>query len=433
MSNTTLPTSGTAHRLTSSDARTLFLSALGGALEFYDFIIFVFFVSVLGTLFFPPGIPDWLVQLQAFGIFAAGYLARPLGGIVLAHFGDRLGRKRMFTLSILLMALSTLGMAVMPTFATIGHAAPVLLLLMRVLQGAAIGGEVPGAWVFVSEHVPQRKVGLACGVLTAGLVSGILLGSLVATVINRSFTPEVIHDWAWRVPFLLGAVFGLCAVYLRSWLEETPVFKQMQARKALAAGLPVRLVVQHHWRQVLLSALLTWLLTGGVVVVILMTPTLFHSLYHIDSATALTANSLATALLCVSCVVVGALCDRFGAGRVLLLGSVALGASTYLLYRTVGGDPAALFPLYGLAGLCVGVIAVTPYVMVRIFPAAIAFSGVSFSYNVAYAVFGGITPLVVTLALQADPFAHAHYILALSIMGALIGLYLWRTGQVERV
>lgn len=225
-------------RLGRSDMRTLGLSALGGALEFYDFIIFVYFVVVLGSLFFPAGIPDWLVQLQAFGIFAAGYLARPLGGIVLAHFGDTLGRKRMFTLSIFLMALSTFGIACLPTFASIGYAAPLLLLLMRVLQGAAIGGEVPGAWVFVAEHVPANRVGLACGILTAGLTAGILIGSLVATGINRSLTAEQIHDFGWRIPFLLGGVFGFFAVYLRTWLEETPVFKEMKARKALAAGLP---------------------------------------------------------------------------------------------------------------------------------------------------------------------------------------------------
>ncbi|MEN3812626.1 MFS transporter [Chromobacterium piscinae] len=151
------------HRpLNRQDCKTLFLAALGGALEFYDFIIFVFFAVVLGKLFFPPSMPDWLSQLQTFGIFAAGYLARPLGGIVMAHFGDLMGRKRMFTLSIVLMALPTLAMGMLPTYHEIGMAAPLLLLAMRILQGAAIGGEVPGAWVFVAEHAPARHTGFAC-------------------------------------------------------------------------------------------------------------------------------------------------------------------------------------------------------------------------------------------------------------------------------
>ena len=140
-------------RLTGKDYKTLALAALGGALEFYDFIIFVFFATVIGELFFPSDIPEWLRQLQTFAIFAAGYLARPLGGIVMAHFGDKLGRKKMFSLSILLMALPTLMMGALPTWQTIGIAAPLLMLLMRMLQGAAIGGEVPGAWGVVSEHV----------------------------------------------------------------------------------------------------------------------------------------------------------------------------------------------------------------------------------------------------------------------------------------
>ena len=162
---TTVPSSiaPPARPLNRNDYKTLSLSALGGALEFYDFIIFVFFATVVGKLFFPVDMPEWLRMMQTFGIFAAGYLARPLGGIIMAHFGDLLGRKKMFTLSIFMMAVPTLIMGLLPTYAQIGLWAPVLLLLMRIIQGAAIGGEVPGAWVFVSEHVPPRHIGYACG------------------------------------------------------------------------------------------------------------------------------------------------------------------------------------------------------------------------------------------------------------------------------
>jgi MFS family permease len=198
MSPTTTPAPA-PRSLNSQDFKTLGLSALGGALEFYDFIIFVFFAGVIGKLFFPPDMPDWLVTIQTFGIFAAGYLVRPIGGIVLAHFGDMFGRKRVFAFSLMLMALSTLGMAAMPTYATIGIAAPILLILMRVLQGAAIGGEVPGAWTFVAEHVPFRRVGFACGFLCSGLTLGILLGSFIATIINSVFTPEDVAAYAWRI------------------------------------------------------------------------------------------------------------------------------------------------------------------------------------------------------------------------------------------
>lgn len=197
-----------SRRLNRQDYKTLALAALGGALEFYDFIIFVFFAAVIGDLFFPADIPEWLRQLQTFGIFAAGYLARPLGGLIMAHFGDSQGRKKMFSLSILLMAVPTLAMGLLPTYASIGIAAPLLLLLLRMLQGAAIGGEVPGAWVFVAEHVPEKRIGFACGTLTAGLTFGILLGSLVATLITTTMSAQTIAETGWRIPFLLGAVLA---------------------------------------------------------------------------------------------------------------------------------------------------------------------------------------------------------------------------------
>lgn len=412
--------------LSRSDYRTLVLAALGGALEFYDFIIFVFFAVVIGQLFFPPDMPDWLRQMQTFGIFAAGYLARPLGGIVMAHFGDLLGRKRMFTLSILLMSVPTLAIGLLPTYASIGIWAPLLLLALRVLQGAAIGGEVPGAWVFVSEHVPPRHVGFACGTLTAGLTGGILLGSLVATAVNKFYAPAELLAQGWRVPFIIGGVFGLVSVWLRQWLHETPVFKEMQLRQMLADELPLKTVIREHRPAVILTMLMTWLLSAAIVVMILMTPTLLQKLYAIPAATALQANSIATLFLSVGCVVFGALADRYGAGRVLAAGCVLLGATSALLYRQMAISPQHIYGWYALCGFCVGVIGVVPSTAVRAFPPVVRFSGLSFSYNVAYAVFGGLTPVLVSMLLPLDPLAPAHYVVLLSAVGVLIGMYLWR-------
>lgn len=412
--------------LSRSDYRTLVLAALGGALEFYDFIIFVFFAVVIGQLFFPPDMPDWLRQMQTFGIFAAGYLARPLGGIVMAHFGDLLGRKRMFTLSIFLMSVPTLAIGLLPTYASIGIWAPLLLLALRVLQGAAIGGEVPGAWVFVSEHVPPRHVGFACGTLTAGLTGGILLGSLVATAVNKFYAPAELLAQGWRVPFIIGGVFGLVSVWLRQWLHETPVFKEMQLRQMLADELPLKTVIREHRPAVILTMLMTWLLSAAIVVMILMTPTLLQKLYAIPATTALQANSIATLFLSVGCVVFGALADRYGAGRVLAVGCVLLGATSALFYRQMAISPQHINGWYALCGFCVGVIGVVPSTAVRAFPPVVRFSGLSFSYNVAYAVFGGLTPVLVSMLLPLDPLAPAHYVVLLSAVGVLIGMYLWR-------
>ncbi|WP_342754860.1 MFS transporter [Pantoea sp. MBD-2R] len=415
-----------ARRLNRQDYKTLSLAALGGALEFYDFIIFVFFAAVIGDLFFPPDIPDWLRQVQTFAIFAAGYLARPLGGIVMAHFGDSKGRKKMFSLSILLMALPTLFMGMLPTYADWGIAAPVLLLLLRIVQGAAIGGEVPGAWVFVAEHVPEKRIGFACGTLTAGLTVGILLGSLVATLINTAFGPQGIMAGGWRIPFLLGGVFGLIALYLRRWLQETPVFIELHTRKALAAELPLKAVVVNHKKEVAVCMLLTWLLSAGVVVVILMTPGWLQKQYGIAATQALQANSLATIMLIVGCLSAGLAADRFGASKTFITGSLLLAACSALFYHTVGVHPDMLRPCYALVGFSVGVVGAVPYVMVRAFPAEVRFTGISFSYNVSYAIFGGLTPVFVTLMMNVTPMAPAWYVLALSVIGLLLGIYLKR-------
>lgn len=415
-----------ARPLTRSDFKTLALSALGGALEFYDFIIFVFFAALVGKLFFPAEMPEWLRQLQTFGIFAAGYLARPLGGIVLAHFGDTLGRKRMFSLSIFLMAVPTLCMGLLPTYAQIGIWAPLALLALRVVQGAAIGGEVPGAWVFVAEHVPARRIGLACSTLTAGLTAGILLGSLTASAINRLFSPDELAAWAWRVPFLLGGGFGLLSVYLRRWLHETPVFAELELRQSLAEGLPLQAVVRECRPAILLSMLLTWVLSAGIVVVILMTPTLLQSQHGFSAAEALQANGLAIVGLSCGCVLAGLAADRFGAGPTFIVGGLLLLASSAAFYTGIAVHRDWLLPLYGLAGLCVGTIGAIPMVMVKSFPAAVRFSGLSFSYNVAYAVCGGLTPILVSLLLKWSPLGPAYYVGALCALFVLVGLGLWR-------
>jgi MFS family permease len=413
------------------DARTLSLSALGGALEFYDFVVFVFFAKVLGALFFPPDTAPWLAQLQAYGIFATGYLARPLGGVVMAHFGDLVGRKRMFTLSVFLMSVPTLLIGLLPTYAQAGALAPLLLLLLRVVQGIAVGGEVPGAWVFVAEHAPRSRVGFACGSLTSGLTAGILIGSLLAAWINAHYTQAQVHDWVWRAPFLVGGVFGFIAVWLRRWLSETPVFAELRERRALAEGLPVREVLARHRGAVLLSMLATWTLTAAILVVVLMTPTLVQASFALPPALAFDGNSLATAALMLGCLAFGWAADRFGAARALLAGVAGLAASTYALYlHLAAGDAAHFMALYALAGWFSGVVGVVPTIMVAAFPPAVRFSGLSFSYNIAYAVFGGVTPpLVGWLSARFGGLAPAHYVALACVVGAGVAVYLLRRAR----
>lgn len=411
-------------KLSRKDINTLGLSALGGALEYYDFIIFVFLAASIGQLFFPADMPVWLKQLQVFGIFAAGYLARPIGGLLMAHYGDVIGRKRMFTFSLFLMAVPTFIMGLLPTYAQIGIAAPILLLLMRILQGAAVGGEIPGACVFVTEHVPKRHIGLASGTLFSGFTTGILLGSLVAMAVNRVFSPEAVLDYAWRIPFLLGGVFGVFALYLRRWLEETPVFLTMKEQKALAAELPLKLVLRDHRAQIWPAMLLTWFLSAGIVTITLLTPNILQTQFGYRADEALLANSLAIVCLTFACIFWGWLADRVGVYRVLLIGAALLAVSAFLFYRALPADMARMTFLYGLTGFGLGSVAVVPMILVGLFPPAVRYSGFSFSYNVAYSIFGGFTPILVSLWMRTDALAPAHYLVSVCVLAAGLALYL---------
>lgn len=410
--------------LSRKDANTLGLSALGGALEYYDFIIFVFLASSISQLFFPPEMPEWLKQLQVFGIFAAGYLARPIGGILMAHYGDLIGRKRMFTFSLFLMAVPTFIMGLLPTYAQIGIAAPILLLLMRMLQGAAVGGEIPGACVFVTEHVPAHFRGLASGTLFSGFTTGILLGSLVAMAVNYWFPAQAVLDYAWRLPFLLGGVFGVFALYLRRWLEETPVFLAMKAEKALASELPLKAVLRNHKSQIWPAMLLTWFLSAGIVTVTLLTPNIMETQYQYSKAAALQANSIAIVCLTFGCIFWGWLADRIGVFRVLGIGTAALAISSYFFYQSLPADAASTALLYSVAGFSLGVVAVVPMILVELFPPAVRYSGFSFSYNVAYSIFGGFTPILIALWLKIDILAPAHYLALVCVIALGMSVYL---------
>jgi MFS family permease len=401
---------------TRSDYKTLGLAALGGALEIYDFIIFVFFALTLSQLFFPPEMPEWLRLLQSFGIFVTGYLARPLGGILMAHFADRLGRKKVFSLSILMMALPCLLIGIMPTYAQIGYWAPLLLLVLRVLQGAAVGGEVPSAWVFVAEHAPNGHRGYALGFLQAGLTFGYLIGALTATFLAQAFTPTQILDFAWRYPFLLGGVFGVIGVWLRRWLSETPVFMAMQAQRDAAVELPLRTVLREHRLAMLPAMILTCVLTSAVVVFVVITPTMMQKTFGMTASHTFALSALGIVFLNIGCVLAGLLVDRIGAWRTVMLYSLLLPLGIGVLYGCLisGGNWTGL--AYAIAGLSCGVVGAVPSVMISLFPARVRVSGISFTYNIAYAAWASITPLLLIGLMPWSPWI---CVMFCAVMGAV--------------
>lgn len=404
-------------RFSRSDYKTLGLAALGGALEIYDFIIFVFFALTLSELFFPPQMPEWLRLLQSFGIFVTGYLARPLGGILMAHFADRLGRKRVFSLSILMMALPCLLIGIMPTYAQIGYWAPLLLLLLRVLQGAAVGGEVPSAWVFVAEHAPPGHRGYALGVLQAGLTFGYLLGALMATWLARAYSPAEILDYAWRIPFLLGGVFGVVGVWLRRWLSETPVFIALQQRRDVDEQLPLGRVWREHRNAILPAMLLTCVLTSAVVVLVVVTPTVMQKSFGVSASQTFALSSLGIVFLNIGCVLAGLLADRIGAWRAMMLYSLLLPVGSALLYGCLISGSQLISLAYAVAGLACGVVGVVPSLMVGLFPPRVRVSGISLTYNIAYALWASTTPLMLIALMPWSAWASVGYSLVMGAVG----------------
>lgn len=406
--------------------RLLGLVALGGALEFYNFIIFIFLAPIIGTLFFPRETSALVIIAHTYGIFGLGYIVRPLGGIVLAHFGDLFGRRRTFLFSILLMSFSTIGIAVLPTYSTIGLAAPFLLVLLRLMQGAAIGGEVPGAWTFISEHLPRHLVGFGCGIVCSGFGVGIWFGTIITAVVDAAFTRDALMEFGWRIPFMLGGLFGLIAVYLRVQLRETPVFVKLTRQRQLVPELPLRVVIREHRAGIVVSILLTWYLSASVVVTTLMTPTLLSQLYGYTSQQALAITSFGTLFLVLGTACAGILIDRIGIRPFFIVAGVSFAITTSAFYSFAGASLPLVYTLCAAMGMAAGMNSGVPYLMVTCFPAQVRFTGVSFSYNLSYAIFGGITPIVITALMSVNAMAHLYYLLVIAALTLGVGVYLLR-------
>ncbi|MCR2056770.1 MFS transporter [Campylobacter helveticus] len=406
--------------------KILALSSLGGTLEFYDFIIFVFFAAYISKNFFPENLSEFWKLFNTYGIFAAGYLARPLGGIIMAHFGDKFGRKNMFMLSILLMVIPTFALAFIPSFESLGYACIVLLVCVRILQGVAIGGELPGAWIFTYEHAPHHQRHTYLGVLTASVTGGILLGSLVFLFMNKIFSQEELYEWAWRVPFFLGGIFGIISVYLRKFLSETPVFEQMKKEQNLEK-FPLKEVFKRAKLSVVCSMLITWVLTGCIVVLILLLPNYMGSMLQIDKIEQSYLQMLGIVSICFGCVFSGFLGDKIGVVKTCVLFALGLIIFNLIYFNALYMQNSSFEDVakwYLLACFFGGIMNLCPMIMSEIFDAKIKFSGLSLGYNLAYALAGGFTPQLAfflhTFALQnldnALRFSLGFYILLLGLV-----------------
>lgn len=411
-----------SHSVERSNTKTLFLASLGGALEYYDFIVAVFFTKLLASVFFPPNTPGWLGQFEVFCVFAAGYLVRPIGGVFFAHFGDRIGRKKMFALTLFLMAVPTLAIGLLPRYESIGVAAPLLFLLCRILQGLSVGGEVPGAWIFCAEHVRRHRVGFACGLMMSGFCIGVLAGSLSAKLLFTYLDPASLENWGWRLPFLAGGVFGLISVYLRRYLSETPVFEAIRARREANARIPLLDVLSRHRRAVVISLLLTWVYSGIFVLYFVYAPTYVQSQFKISASAAFTYNAWSVVFLIIGSTFLGAMADKFGVGRAYMIGCLAILVFSGLFFHALATRSDFVWGLYVAGGFVGGALMLGPYMIIESFPPEVRFTGFALSYNVAYAIFGGTAPAIVSyLVARNMPMTPAWYIGALCILGIVLG------------
>ena len=418
-----------ASGLSRGELKTLGLSSLGGILEFYDFIIVFFFAKIISQHFFPAGIGEFWAMLNTYGTFAAGYLARLLGGVVMAHFGDKFGRKNMFMLSIALMVIPTFSLAVIPTYETIGYAAPLFLILVRICQGIAIGGELPGAWVFIHEHAPAGHKNAFVGFLTGCVTGGILLGSFVALLMNFIYTPAELSDWAWRVPFVIGGVFGLISIYLRRFLQETPVFKKMRESKALAK-FPLEEVVKTSRFGIWISMFITWVLTGCIVVFILLMPGFVGGVLGFSPFE--TTYFQMGGLVCIvsSCWLTGRLADKHNPSTLCILFSAGFAVSSvafFSLLYTAAPVVSEVVLAYFATCFFAGIMNFCPIFMCDVFPARIRFSGISFAYNIAYALSGAFTPQL-SFALHAYAKTHPDTLGAMGLSAYIVFLALVSIG-----
>ncbi|MBF7048511.1 MFS transporter, partial [Campylobacter volucris] len=288
-------------------------ASLGGILEFYDFVLFIFFASVFAKIFFPQNDDFWPL-INTYIAFGAGYLARPFGAIIMAHFADTKGRKNVFYISMLLMVIPSFILAILPDYESIGLFATFALFAIRITQGLAIGAEVSGAWVFVSEFVSKKRIGLALGFISATLTLGLLLGNLATLAVYEYFTKEEVENFAWRIPFIIGGFFGILSLFLRTKLNETPQFKILKTKNSIL-NFPLKEALKTHKLSMFVCALQTIVLTSGVATLMIL-PQYFESLLGVSKTTALYYQNFAIIAVILGALVQGFLSDIFGAFKI---------------------------------------------------------------------------------------------------------------------
>jgi MHS family proline/betaine transporter-like MFS transporter len=417
-----------------SRSRTIVAGVIGNVLEWYDFALFGFLTPFIAPQFFPAEKP--LVSLlYTFGVFAIGFFMRPLGGLFFGHIGDRLGRKTALKWSVVLMAVPTTLVAVLPTYDQIGLAAPLLLTGIRMLQGLSVGGEFIGSMAFLGEHASDRRRGLLGSWVGFGGGLGNLLGCSVAALVTNLVPPRPLHEWGWRLPFLGGLAIGVVGLWLRRGVGETPTFEKVE-QAGQREAVPVLAALRSERRALMLTVGLALIGTAGFYLLWVWVTTWLSKINQppLPLPQALAINTAALTLMVLLTPLFGTLSDRLGRKVLIAGGCAALAALVYPLFGLLskGSWTAALEGQLALAFLCAVVYGPGPAAFVELFPTRTRYSGIALAYNGTVALLGGTTPFLATWLIHVTGYnlAPSFYLLALAVLTGLAALSMTdRTGQ----
>lgn len=411
-------TATTAHA-DSASKRAVIAASTGNALEWYDFTVYALFAVYIGQNFFQNEDPT--VQLMAsFLAFGLGYIARPLGALILGSYGDRKGRKAALSMTIMLMAIGTLLIAIAPPYAAIGIGAPLLIVCGRVLQGFSAGGEVGGATAFLIEHAPAEKRGLYASWLQASMGISNVLAALVATIVTKMFTPEQVGEWAWRIPFILGLAIAPVGLWMRRALDETPHFKEEAARAEKSGQKdkqPLLKVLRECPRQLITGLGMSVLWAAGPYALIIYLPIYVQKNMGFASSDAFAAALVGNFFLIGGCLLSGALSDRIGRRNMLRIGALLILVAAYPLLAWLDSvrTPMALIAVQSaMCGLVALFVGSAPAALSEIFPTAVRSSGMSLSYNTAVTILGGFAPALLTWISYSTGVSHAPALYAMA-------------------
>lgn len=405
--------------------RAVAAGIVGNALEWYDFAVYAFVVPVISAIFFPTSDPA-TATLLSLAILGSGFVMRPVGAVIFGALGDRVGRRASLSIVMLIMGGATAAIGLLPTYAAIGVAAPILLVAARLLQGLATGGELGGAASFVVEYAPANRRGLFGGLHFLGVGGGLVLGSLAVMGVSALVGPEALVEWGWRVPFLIGGLVAIVGLFIRLRISDTPAFEAAVEAGARVAA-PLRQVFRSHWRDMLRAfaiavfpSITSWLVLTWIV-------TFFVASVGLPLTLALQINLVGLVIFTVATPLFGRLSDRTGRKPMLIAGTVltAVAVVPAFLGIVTGDVPLVLLCSAGIVlaySVNAGALTAT---LVEIFPTPIRVTGLSIGYNLAQTIFGGFAPFIASFLIVqlGTPIAPTGYVIAGAVVSllALIG------------